>query len=90
MVLKHHCATRRTAPRVFAAPRAAPPRNESLWSVLALAAAQEARELAECEQARLRQIIERFRAINPVMTRHIAGDPPPGYPSLRWSWSARS
>lgn len=41
------------------------------WSLIALAGALERRELAECEAARLRQIVLRVREINPGLVKHI-------------------
>lgn len=59
------------------------------WTILALAAALERAELAEAAAAQARATVERLRKISPVMVRNVAGDPPPGYEPVLWSWRAR-
>lgn len=41
------------------------------WAIFAVAAAVEAKELAECDGARNRLIIERLRKINGVMVKNV-------------------
>jgi len=43
------------------------------WRLLGLAAALEAKELVECENARMRLVLERVRRINPTMMRNVEG-----------------
>lgn len=78
--------TRASTPRLAhtAVPRAdsiivLAPGNQSardrMW-IFTLAAALEARELAECAGARDRLILERLRRINPVMVRNVEASQP--------------
>lgn len=48
-----------------------PMRDLNAWALFALANAVEARELAECEAARQRRILDRVRRINPIMVRNV-------------------
>lgn len=45
--------------------------DKPTWSLIALAAALERRELAECEAAALRLKLARVREINPSLVKHI-------------------
>lgn len=48
-----------------------PMRDLNAWALFALANAIEAKERAECREARLRQILDRVSRINPVMVRNV-------------------
>ena len=51
--------------------RIAPLTARERWAIFAVAAAVEAKELAENEAARKRLVIERLRKINGVMVRNV-------------------